>query len=462
MQRFDPRFLFFITALLSLLSFIILFVVIRRNFPRSIAGVSEWGWACGLMTVAATLFITRGIFPAGIFTNLTQLLANAAFFFAFWKMYISLLQFAGRAPINRNLLYAILVAIFLLAWFSFIDSFYSARVAVAMATIALLCFACAQIILKMRYTGITENFMLVVFVLLGAVSVARLGATIIGEEKTHFLENASLSQIAYFAVQSISIVAVTVGFMLMISRRLSETLGYLASRGEFNKFQSDERLDMQRALHQAVKNNELIMYYQPRTDVKSGAVIGLEALVRWNHPVFGLIGPGQFIALCEETNAMQPLGTWVLEHAVEFLNRLHGDVRPGVHVSVNVSARQFNSPELISDLERILKNAIFPTDQLELELTESALLQDPDGAEGAMRQMKKMGVLLAVDDFGTGYSSLSYLKRLPIDCMKIDYSFMKGIPGDSNDVAIVRAIIAMGHALGLKVVAEGVETQEQL
>ena len=462
MQGVDPRFFFFITALLSLLCFVILVIVMRRNLPQSIAGVSEWGWACGFMTVAGTLFITRGIFPAGFFTDVTQLLANAAFFLAFWMMYVSLLQFAGRAPKIRHLWYVVLIPTLLLAWFSFVDNFYIARVLVAMATIVVLCSACANAILKMKYKGVAENFMMVVFALLGAVSLARFGTTLLGKEKTHFLETASLSQTAYFATQSLSIVALTVGFMLMIGRRLSDTLGYLALRGEFHKSRSDERLDMQRALQQAVRNNELVMYYQPRTDVRTGVVIGLEALIRWNHPAYGLIGPSQFITLCEETNAVLPLGTWVLEHAICFLNRLHSDVRPGIHLSVNVSARQFNSPNLKIDIERMLKNAVFSADQLELELTESALLDDPVRAKSIMSQLKDMGISLSVDDFGTGYSSLSYLKRLPIDCIKIDYSFMKGIPEDSDDVAITRAIIVMGHALGLKVVAEGVETQEQL
>lgn len=414
------------------------------------------------MTAAGTLFITRGVFPAGFVTDLIQLLANAAFFLAFWMMYVSLLQFAGRVPINRSLKYVVPLAILLLGWFSFVENRYNARVIVAMATIVLLCFACANVILKMKYVSVGENFVFAVFVLFGVVSLARLATSILGEEKTHFLERASLYQTEYFAIQSFSIVALTIGFMLMIGRRLNDTLGYLASHGEFDKSQSDKRLDMQRELHQAVSNNELVMYYQPRTDIRTGVVIGLEALIRWNHPTHGFIGPGQFMTLCEKTNAVIPVGTWVLEHSISFLNRLHSNVRPGIHVSVNVSARQFNSPKLQADIERLLKSAVFSAGQLELELTESALLDDPVGAESTMRELKGMGISLAVDDFGTGYSSLSYLKRLPIDCVKIDYSFMKGIPEDSDDVAITRAVIAMGHALDLKVVAEGVETQEQL
>jgi diguanylate cyclase (GGDEF)-like protein len=225
--------------------------------------------------------------------------------------------------------------------------------------------------------------------------------------------------------------------------------------------QAHERLALENALRQGLEQQQFVLYYQPVVDMRSGAPSGVEALIRWQHPTRGLVSPAEIIPLAEETGLIARLGEWVLRAACEQAQQARA-VLPTRRLAVNVSARQFQQPELPDMVEAILRRTGFEASALELEITESMLMQNVDSTVAAMRRLSALGVRFSVDDFGTGYSSLAYLKHLPISRLKIDKSFVRDIPADSNDAAIVTAIISMAHALGLEVVAEGVETVEQL
>ena len=225
---------------------------------------------------------------------------------------------------------------------------------------------------------------------------------------------------------------------------------------------AEARLTLELELRTAIDKNQLVLHYQPRVDVATGRPVGMEALVRWQHPERGLLAPGHFIEIAEETGLIVPMGAWVLREAGRAQRRLAAAGAPGLTMSVNVSARQFKNPRLVDEVAELIAIAGCAPQQIELELTESAVMDQPDVAEATMRRLKALGVRLAMDDFGTGYSSLGALKRFPVDCVKVDRSFVNDIPGDRDDAALTRAIIAMGHSLGLHVVAEGVERRDQL
>ena len=241
-----------------------------------------------------------------------------------------------------------------------------------------------------------------------------------------------------------------------------------AGRDGFALFSADDgrpaeaRLNLELELRNAIDQGQLVLHYQPRVDVVTGRPLGMEALVRWQHPERGLLAPAHFIDIAEETGLIVTMGAWVLRHAGETLARLEQSGATGLTMSVNVSARQFKNPRLIDEVAEMIAIAGCAPQQVELELTESAVMDQPEAAEATMRELKALGVRLAMDDFGTGYSSLAALKRFPVDCVKIDRSFVDDIPADAGDVALTRAIIAMGHSLGLHVVAEGVERRDQL
>ena len=235
---------------------------------------------------------------------------------------------------------------------------------------------------------------------------------------------------------------------------------YTFFRPEFNQG-ADARFRLENALRRAIEREEFLLHYQPQVDLKSGAIVGVEALVRWHHPERGMIPPGQFIPLAEETGLILPLGEWVLHEACRQCRAWQDAGLDVVPVSVNLSARQF-SEQIPATVRRILDQTGLEPRLLELELTESASMKDPQKSFGILRQLKDMGVRLAIDDFGTGYSNLNYLKRFPVDKLKLDQSFVRDIVSDPDDLSISRAVIAMGHGLRLTVIAEGVESHGQL
>ena len=224
---------------------------------------------------------------------------------------------------------------------------------------------------------------------------------------------------------------------------------------------SIQRIEMERQLRHALDNHEFRVFYQPQLDIVSSKVIGAEALIRWRHPERGLVPPAEFIPLAEDTGMILPIGEWVLKQA---WNECQGWHRAGypLRIGVNLSAHQFNHTNLSELAELALRESGISPEYLELELTESLAMRQVDETLVVLKQLKSSGVKLSIDDFGTGYSSLSYLKQFPIDRLKIDKSFIHDIATDPNNAAIVVAIIAMAHCMGLAVIAEGVETEEQL
>ncbi len=246
---------------------------------------------------------------------------------------------------------------------------------------------------------------------------------------------------------------------------------YLAKARGKNNFQfftpqladrSAADLSLEGELRQALQNVELVLHYQPKFEVGSGVLVGMEALVRWQHPRRGLLLPGEFIALAEESGLVLPMGRWVLEAACRQLRAWRDAGLAPPRCSVNVSARQFAHPTLVDEVHSALDAAGLDANALEIEVTESSLMADPDRAQQSLKRLQALGVHIAVDDFGTGHSSLAYLKRFPAQTLKIDRSFVSGLPLDRDDAAITRAVIVLAHSLDMRVVAEGVETSSQL
>ncbi len=223
-----------------------------------------------------------------------------------------------------------------------------------------------------------------------------------------------------------------------------------------------KQLVLESNLRSAIERSEFIVHYQPQVAIHDFHLVGMEALVRWQHPSLGLLGPNEFITLAEESGMIIPLGDWILRTACAQSKAWQDAGLAPLRLSVNFSARQFQQPTFMTDVSRILKDTNLDPRWLELELTESSIMKDPEVAIEKLHELKLMGIKVAVDDFGTGYSSLNYLKRFPIDTLKIDKSFVSDICKDPHDTAIVRAIIDLGHALDLTVIAEGVETKDQL
>ena len=223
-----------------------------------------------------------------------------------------------------------------------------------------------------------------------------------------------------------------------------------------------ERVRIESALRSALERNEFVLHYQPQVDLTSGAIVGMEALIRWQHPELGVVAPSRFISVAEETGLIVPIGAWVMRTAC-LQTKLWQDAGLGaLRVAVNLSARQFAAPNLLADITAVLAQTGLAAASLEIELTESLFLSDVTAAVEVLHGMKSLGVNLSIDDFGTGYSSLSYLSRFPIDVLKIDRSFVSDIARGASDAAIVASIIALAHNLKLSVIAEGVETAEQL
>jgi predicted signal transduction protein with EAL and GGDEF domain/response regulator of citrate/malate metabolism len=231
---------------------------------------------------------------------------------------------------------------------------------------------------------------------------------------------------------------------------------------ETMRTKSLHRLDLENQIRKAIESGQFELHYQPKVDAESWSLVGAEALLRWDHPERGPIAPDDFIPVAEETGLIVPIGQWVLREACKQVRAWSTLPTGPIPVSVNISSHQFNSDGLIEDVFDAVSSAGIDALLLELEITESVLLQDADSTLAALRKLKQAGVSLSVDDFGTGYSSLSYLKRFPIDTLKIDRSFVKDLHCDADDAAICAAILAMARQLGLNVVAEGVETEQQL
>lgn len=222
-----------------------------------------------------------------------------------------------------------------------------------------------------------------------------------------------------------------------------------------------ERMRIKQGLRHAVEHHELTLYYQPVVALPGRQIIGVEALVRWQHPENGLVSPARFIPVAEESGLIEAVGRWVLHAACQQGAAWHRQGHQHLTVAVNVSVRQMAAENFIQDVTEALETSGFPPQFLELEITES-LLQELELSRRVLWQLRSMGIRIAVDDFGTGFSSLSYLKHLPLDRIKIDQSFVQDLPGHANDMAIVRAIIGLSKTFEMEVTAEGIETEAQL
>jgi diguanylate cyclase (GGDEF)-like protein/PAS domain S-box-containing protein len=235
----------------------------------------------------------------------------------------------------------------------------------------------------------------------------------------------------------------------------------------FNRTMADRArsvLVMEGDLHHALEQNRFSLQYQPRVDAQSGKIVGCEALLRWHHPKKGMVPPSDFIPILETSGLIVDVGMWVIEEACRQLKQWEqqGYWRKGMHLSVNISPRQFRSARFVKDVFRITESLQVPPQALEMEITESIVIHNLDETIATMNELQAKGILFSLDDFGTGYSSISYLKRLPVSVLKIDQSFVRDITVDRNDRVLVETISAMGNLLGLNVVAEGVETEEQM
>ena len=221
-----------------------------------------------------------------------------------------------------------------------------------------------------------------------------------------------------------------------------------------------DRLELEHELRQALARKELELHYQLQVD-QTGGVIGVEALARWRNPQRGMVSPVNFIPLAEETGLIVPIGEWVIRSACAQARQWQADGWPDMTMAINISPRQFRDKDLPELIRAVIGETGLAPQRIELEVTESATMQDVESSVAIMRELKAIGVQLSIDDFGTGYSSLAYLKRFPLDKLKVDQSFVRNMTDDGNDVAIVQAVIALGHSLGLRVIAEGVETEAQ-
>jgi EAL domain-containing protein (putative c-di-GMP-specific phosphodiesterase class I) len=225
---------------------------------------------------------------------------------------------------------------------------------------------------------------------------------------------------------------------------------------------SEDRVRLEGDLHRALKEQQFELHYQPKFSSIHPGVHSAEALIRWRHPEHGLMLPDRFIPLAEESGLIVPIGEWVLREACRQARAWQDEGLPALRIAVNISAMQFRRLDLVDTVQRALADARIDAHFLEIELTETAVMSDPEESVDILQRLSRMGIVVSVDDFGTGYSSMSYLRRFPIDKLKIDRSFITNVMTSSDDAAIVQAIISLAHSLRLTVVAEGVETAEQM
>jgi len=225
---------------------------------------------------------------------------------------------------------------------------------------------------------------------------------------------------------------------------------------------SQKRIELDKNIRNALKNNELEPYFQPKIDSTAGEIIGLESLIRWKNAEKGLIYPSEFIPFCEESDLIIDIDKYMLIHAMRQVLKWQNEGIKTGKVSVNISTKKLEKGNFVSELKQIILNERFDTQYLELEILESQIMTNPQRSIRILREIKELGISISIDDFGTGYSSLSYLKELPIDSLKIDRSFIIDLPEDKDSISIVRTIIALAKNLNLNIIAEGVETEEQL
>ncbi|XDT71019.1 GGDEF domain-containing phosphodiesterase [Hahella sp. SMD15-11] len=246
----------------------------------------------------------------------------------------------------------------------------------------------------------------------------------------------------------------------MHEAKMDEGTGFRFYNDSINR-ELSYRLELEADFRHALRSDQLQLFYQPQVDLETGRIAGVEALIRWPHPEHGLLYPGDFLELAERSGMIVPMGYWVLEQALKAMARIREHGHDELGCALNLSSRQFQDPKLTETVMRLLLASPVPAHVIEFELTESAMLADKTHTRRCMEELSRIGVRFALDDFGTGYSSLNYLRKLPVSTIKIDRSFVEGIPESEDDCALVRSMIDMAHSLRLHVVAEGVERPAQ-
>jgi diguanylate cyclase (GGDEF)-like protein len=314
-----------------------------------------------------------------------------------------------------------------------------------------------------------DEFAILLNNVLDEADAARVARKIVKELDVPFYLNGR----QVFATVSIGIAMSSSGHTPEDILRNADTAMYYAkARGKARFEVFDEgmraravaRLEIDTGLRKAIDAGQLILYYQPEISLRTHRIVGYEALVRWNHPERGILGPGEFIPIAEESDLIVQLGLWVLREACRQMALWHRTIvlNPPLTISVNVSPRQLSDPKFVGDVESILADTGLNPNSLKLEITESSIMGNPEATLDTLRQLKALNIGLEIDDFGTGYSSLSYLRKLPFDTLKIDRSFVKELGTSAESLEIVKTIIGLARSLEMRVVAEGVETAVQL
>lgn len=225
---------------------------------------------------------------------------------------------------------------------------------------------------------------------------------------------------------------------------------------------AQKELRLESEIRRSLRKDEFVLHYQPRVDISCNAIVGVEALVRWQHPTRGLLAPSHFISVAEESGLIVPLGYWVIHAACKFLNELAERGHEQVHVAVNVAFKQFQDKNFVRTVANILRKHNIGPGRLEFELTETTMMLEGSAVDQSLRELSELGIAISLDDFGTGYSSFAHIQRLPISALKVDRSFVRNVPNNVDDATIVKAMISLAHSLNMRVIAEGAETAEQV
>jgi EAL domain-containing protein (putative c-di-GMP-specific phosphodiesterase class I) len=435
----------------------IVMTIVWANYPKSIGGLGHWIGAGVVLGLSSVLF--SGRLP--LFGAATEFCARVAFIGGLMLIYAGLRRFARMRSTNMALLRNLVIVVAMLIGTSWLEEGNRIGIIIAMVCATALSVASVRAITFIRNKSFPEYFTGAVLATLVALYVLRIGIVAADLDTGILQAHWSFAQKLYFFGASTGLGVLLLGLLMVASKRLRETLIYAAVYHELDVSERERRWALGEDLQMAIEREQLAVHYQPRVDTQSGRIAAVEALLRWTHPAYGAIEPGRFIPIAEETGSIGQLGLWVLQQGAAFAALLE-TTHPGVRVSINVSAMQIAAPGFVELVRKTIAEAGAAPSTIELELTESVVIADPEHAQATLNELRSLGVHLAIDDFGTGYSSLSYLKRLPVSCVKIDRSFIHDIPDQQDALRLTQAIIGIGHALQLCIVAEGVETREQL
>ncbi len=445
------------TGIICGLSFAFLLAIVRANYPQSIGGVTAWLLAC-VMLAAASVFIS-GAFALPDLVR--QFVGHLFFLGGAGLLLVGLRSFAGQPTHAVRVAASLAAVLCALGVTSYASGSGQVPVLITMAVAIMLAQASIAVVIALPQKSLPEHF--ATASLVGLIALYSLRITIICAElgSVNLWQGEHLAQTIYVVGLSACFVCLMASFLLLTAKRLRQTLVFAEVYDELDVKQRTERWRTGEDLRLAIERNELEVHYQPRVNAHSGRVVGVEALLRWKHGTRGYIGPDCFIPIAEDNGAIHAIGTWVLREAIACAARI-GRRDPAIRVSINVSARQLARCDFVDLVRETLALAGMAPERIELELTETIALEDPHGATATLRELRALGVHLSIDDFGTGYSSLAYLTRLPITCVKIDRSLISDLTTRADARALTDAIIGIGNALGVGIVAEGVESEAQL